>query len=160
MKSSSSSALSADFSSPMLAQALETGDPVAVALALRNDRVMVPMFSAESGDSADGIGGDRIGDDSDSKVRGGEVRGGEAQVRVFRRGDADKYMLLLFSSVDTYVAMLPAETDHQVVAYQAADLRSFLETNRGVVESVWFDVAGPHTMQASPDDILDALTLS
>lgn len=134
MDSSSSSAQSVEFSSPMLAQALETGDPVAVALALRNDRVIVPMLSD--------------GDD------------GEAQVRVFRRGDADKYMLLLFSSVDTYVAMLPEETDHQVVAYVADDLRIFLETNRGVLESVWFDVAGPHTMQASPDDIMDALTLS
>ena len=140
MDSSSSEAQSAEFSSPMLAQALETGDPMAVALALRNDRVIVPMLS--DGDDRDG------GDDS------------EAQVRVFRRGDADKYMLLLFSSVDTYVAMLPEETDHRVVAYQAADLRGFLETNRGVLESVWFDVAGPHTMQASPDDILDALTLS
>ncbi|GAA1219942.1 hypothetical protein GCM10009655_19380 [Rhodoglobus aureus] len=117
----------------MLAEALETGDPVLVALALRNDRVIVPMLS-------EGV------DD-------------EAQVRVFRRGDADKYMLLLFSSVDTYVAMLPEETDHQVVAYRAEDLLGFLETNRGVLESVWFDVAGPHSMQASPDDIVDALTL-
>ncbi|QYH35248.1 SseB family protein [Salinibacterium sp. M195] len=134
MESSSSSAQSAEFSSPMLAQALETGDPVAVALALRNDRVVVPMLSD--------------GDD------------GEAQVRVFRRGEADKYMLLLFSSVETYVAMLPEEDDHQVVTYQAAELQGFLETNRGVIESIWFDVAGPHTMQASPDDILEALTLS
>lgn len=118
----------------MLAQALESGDPVAVALALRNDRVIVPMLSEGSDDAA--------------------------QVRVFRRGEADKYMLLLFSSVETYVAMLPEESDHQVVAYRAGDLIDFLEANRGVLESVWFDVAGPHTMQASPDDILDALTLS
>jgi hypothetical protein len=134
MDSSSSSAQSVEFSSPVLAQALETGDPVAVALAIRNDRVIVPML--------------------------GDGDGGEPQVRVFRRGEADKYMLLLFSSVDTYVAMLPEETDHQVVAYGPDDLRGFLETNRGVLESVWFDVAGPHTMQASPDDILDALKLS
>jgi len=131
---SSSSAQSVEFSSPVLAQALETGDPVAVALAIRNDRVIVPMLSDDGG--------------------------GEPQVRVFRRGEADKYMLLLFSSVDTYVAMLPEETDHQVGAYGPDDLRGFLETNRGVLESVWFDVAGPHTMQASPDDILDALKLS
>ena len=145
MESSSSAAQSADFSSPMLAQALETGDPVAVALALRNDRVIVPMLSGDAADVAEGSN---------------DGGGSEAQVRVFRRGEADKYMLLLFSSVDTYVAVLPDETDHQVVAYQADDLRGFLETNRGVLESVWFDVAGPHTMQASPDDILDALTLS
>lgn len=134
MDSSSSAAQSAEFSSPMLAQALEAGDAVAVALAIRNDRVIVPMLSD--------------GDD------------GAAQVRVFRRGDADKYMLLLFSSVEAYVSMLPEESDHQVVSYEAGDLQGFLETNRGVLESVWFDVAGPHAMQASPDDILDALTLS
>lgn len=141
MDSSSSSAQSAEFSSPLLAQALEAGDPVAVALALRNDRVMVPLLTDADNDDA-------------------APNKNEAQVRVFRRGEADKYMLLLFSSVDAYVAMLPEETDHQVVAYRAEDLRAFLETNRGVLESVWFDVAGPHTMQASPDDILDALTLS
>ena len=147
MDSSSSAAQSAEFSSPMLAQALETGDPVAVALALRNDRVIVPMLSGD---------GDGDGDSASDSASSG----GEAQVRVFRRGDADKYMLLLFSSVETYVAMVPEETDHQVVAYRADDLRGFLEANRGVLESVWFDVAGPNTMQASPDDILDALTLS
>ncbi|MEL0625889.1 SseB family protein [Salinibacterium amurskyense] len=141
MASSTSAAQSAEFSSPMLAQALEAGDPMSVALALRNDRVMVPMLvDVSSGEDA--------------------AEGAEPQVRVFRRGEADKYMLLLFSSVDTYVAMLPEETDHQVVAYRADDLRAFLETNKGVLESVWFDVAGPHTMQASPDDIVDALTLS
>lgn len=141
MPSSTSAAQSADFSSAMLAQALEAGDPMSVALALRNDRVMVPMLV----------------DVSDAAKA---APGAEPQVRVFRRGEADKYMLLLFSSVDTYVAMLPEETDHQVVAYRADDLRAFLETNKGVLESVWFDVAGPHAMQASPDDILDALTLS
>ncbi|MBH0130040.1 SseB family protein [Salinibacterium sp. NK8237] len=146
MDSSSSSAQSADFSSPLLAQALEAGDPVAVALALRNDRVMVPLLTDTASDGA-------ASDGSASNEN-------EAQVRVFRRGEADKYMLLLFSSVEAYVAMLPEETDHQVVAYRADDLRTFLETNRGVLESVWFDVAGPHAMQAEPDDILDALTLS
>ncbi|QAV70335.1 dehydrogenase [Salinibacterium sp. UTAS2018] len=141
MSSSTSAAQSAEFSSPMLAQALEAGDPTSVALALRNDRVMVPMLvEIGNGDSA--------------------ADAAEPQVRVFRRGDADKYMLLLFSSVDTYVAMLPEESDHQVVAYRAEDLQAFLETNKGVLESVWFDVAGPHAMQASADDILDALTLS
>ncbi|MBH0098133.1 SseB family protein [Salinibacterium sp. NSLL150] len=144
MASSTSAAQSAEFSSPLLAQALEAGDPVAVALALRNDRVMVPLLTDAT-------------DATDDAAASSE---NEAQVRVFRRGEADKYMLLLFSSVEAYVAMLPEETDHQVVAYRADDLRAFLETNRGVLESVWFDVAGPHTMQASPDDILDALTLS
>jgi hypothetical protein len=153
MESSSSSAQSAEFSSPMLAQALETGDPVAVALALRNDIVIVPLLSGSTDDS------DSDSDGAEESADGVRSTGGP-HVRVFRRGDADKYMLLLFSSVATYAAMLPEETDHQVVAYRADDLRAFLETNRGVLESVWFDVAGPHVMQASPDDIVQALTLS
>lgn len=135
----------------MLAQALETGDPVAVALALRNDIVIVPLLSGST-NASDG--------DDPEEGADGDRSTGEPHVRVFRRGDADKYMLLLFSSVDTYAAMLPEETGHQVVAYRADDLRAFLETNRGVLESVWFDVAGPHVMQASPDDIVQALTLS
>ena len=121
-----------DFRSEPLEQALKAQDAAAVAFALRNDKVVVPLLPVE----------------------------GPAQVRVFRRDDADKYMLLLFSSAATYVKMLPNETDHRVLAYDRALLREFLETNIGVLEAVWFDVAGPHAMQAAPADVLEALTLS
>lgn len=120
------------FRSEALAAALEAQDAVAVAFALRNDRVAVPLLG---------------GDD-------------EPQVRVFRRGDADQYMLLLFSSLEAYQTMLPDEGDLQVAAYDADALKSFLAQNIGVLEAVWFDVAGPHAMQASPHDVLDALELS
>lgn len=115
--------------SDTLAVALAAQDTAAVAFALRNDRVMVPMLPVD----------------------------GPPQVRVFRRGDADKYMLLLFSSLETYVRMTPNEADHRVLPYDAAMLREFLEQNLGVLEVVWFDVAGPHAMQAVPHDVLDAL---
>lgn len=118
------------FRSEALESALEAQDAVAVAFALRNDRVAVPL----------------LGDD--------------AQVRVFRRGDADSYMLLLFSSLDSYQLMLPEESDLQVAAYDGAALKDFLAQNIGVLEAVWFDVAGPHAMQATPQDVLDALQLS
>jgi hypothetical protein len=118
-------------SSPRLAAALEAQDAVAVALALRNDRVIVPMLPVD----------------------------GPPQVRVFRRGEADRYMLLLFSSLDSYVRMVPGEDDHRALPYEAAALRDFLHSNIGVLESVWFDVAGPHAMQATPQDVLDALNL-
>jgi len=114
-----------------LAAALESQDAVAVALALRNGTATVPLLPVD----------------------------GPPQVRVFRRGDADRYMLLLFSSPDTYVRMLPQEDDHRTVEYDAAALRSFLADNIGVLEAVWFDVAGPHAMQAEPQSVLDALTL-
>lgn len=114
-----------------LAAALEAQDAVAVALALRNGTVTVPMLPVD----------------------------GPPQVRVFRRGDADRYMLLLFSSPETYAGMVPHETDLRTLDYDAAALREFLEQNIGVLEAVWFDVAGPHAMQAIPQDVLEALEL-
>ena len=114
-----------------LAEALEAQDAVAVALALRNGTVTVPLLPVD----------------------------GPPQVRVFRRGDADKYMLLLFSSPETYVQMVPEEPDHPVAEYDKELLKDFLATNLGVLEAVWFDVAGPNAMQATPQDVLDALDL-
>ena len=117
--------------SEQLAAALEAQDVAAVAFALRNDHVVVPMLPVD----------------------------GPPQVRVFRRGDADRYMLLLFSSPDAYKQMVPEEDEHRMLGYDAAALREFLTENIGVLESVWFDVAGPHAMQAAPQDVLDALEL-
>lgn len=121
----------ATFQSEPLASALAAQDVAAVAFALRNDRVAVPLLPGD----------------------------GPPQVRVFRRGDADRYMLLLFSSLDAYQRMLPEESDLTVAAYDAETLRDFLAQNIGVLEAVWFDVAGPHAMQAQPQDVLDALDL-
>lgn len=112
-----------------LAQALEAQDTAAVAFALRNGTVAVPLLPVD----------------------------GPPQVRVFRRGDADKYMLLLFSSPETYELMTPEEDEHPVADYDRAALTDFLQQNIGVLEAVWFDVAGPHAMQAAPQDVLDAL---
>jgi hypothetical protein len=120
-----------EFRSDSLAEALEKQDTVAVALALRNDGVIVPLLDVE----------------------------GPAQVRVFRRGDSDKYMLLLFSSAATYVQMVPEESDHRVLKYDGGTLLEFLQQNSGVLEAVWFDVAGPHAMQALPEDVIAALAL-
>ena len=120
-----------EFRSPTLENALEKQDSVAVALALRNAGVVVPLLDVE----------------------------GPAQVRVFRRGEADKYMLLLFSSAANYVRMVPEEEDHRVLMYDAPTLLEFLQQNEGVLEAVWFDVAGPHAMQAAPSDVISALSL-
>lgn len=114
-----------------LGAALERQDAAAVAFALRNDHVIVPLLPVE----------------------------GPPQVRVFRRGEADKYMLLLFSAPENYASMTPQEPEHRVLAYDGETLRDFLEQNIGVLEAVWFDVAGPHAMQAEPRDVLDALRL-
>ena len=124
-------AANAEFRPPTLAEALEARDAAAVAFALRNGTVTVPLLPSD----------------------------GDPQVRVFRRGDADRYMLLLFSAPSSYAAMVPEESDPASAEYDAAQLRDFLAQNIGVLESVWFDVAGPHAMQAEPHDILDALEL-
>ena len=117
--------------SESLAAALQAQDAVAVAYALRNDHVIMPILPVD----------------------------GPPQVRVFRRGDADRYMLLLFSSPATYAAMAPEEDDQRMLAYDRAALKDFLAQNIGVLEAVWFDVAGPHAMQATPRDVLDALEI-
>lgn len=116
---------------PSLAEALATKQAINVALALRNGTVFVPLLPLE----------------------------GEHQVRVFRRSDSDSYMLLLFSSPDQYAAMVPHESDLRTAEYDAATLRDFLAQNVGVLESVWFDVAGPNAMQAEPQEVLSALDL-
>jgi hypothetical protein len=117
-----------------LARALAAQDSVAVALALRNDGVLVPMIPSPGGD----------------------------QVRVFRPEDADKYMLLLFTSDETYAAMMVEQQDAEERVsqiYQAAELLDFVKQNEGVLEVIWFDIAGPAAMQASPADIIGALEL-
>lgn len=116
----------------MLADALAKQDMAGVALALRNDRVVVPLLPDVPG---------------------------APQVRVFRRGESDRYMLLLFSAPERYVEMVPSETGHRVLGYEAATLAEFIEQNLGVLEAVWFDVAGPHPMQAEPAEVLRALRL-
>ena len=120
-----------NYSAPMLAAALAKQDTAEVALALRNGKVVVPLLDAAGPD----------------------------QVRVFRRDDADKYMLLLFSSAENYVKMVPTETNQRVVMYDGESLLDFLEQNQGVIEAVIFDLAGPSAMQAEPTEIIRALKL-
>src|SRR5215218_3280116 len=99
-----------NYSAPLLAAALAKQDTAEVALALRNGKVAVPLL---------------------------DVRGPD-QVRVFRRDDADRYMLLLFSSAENYVKMVPTETNQRVVMYDGPTLLDFLEQNQGVIEAVIF----------------------
>ncbi len=101
-----------------------------MAYALRNDVVIVPQLV---------------------------VNGNAEQVRVFGREGSDKRMLLLFSSAENYVRMVPNEPDPQVMVGDAQWLREFLTVHSQVLEMVFFDIAGPHVMQAAPADLLAAL---
>jgi hypothetical protein len=119
------------FESTQLAEALEKQDVAAVAFALRNDIVIVPRL-----------------------VNG---KKNDEQVRVFGREGTDKRILLLFSSATAYSAMVPDEKVRQVMVYDAARLTTFLEAHLHTLEGVFFDIAGPHTMQATAEDLLAAL---
>ncbi|WP_165063329.1 dehydrogenase [Marisediminicola senii] len=114
-----------------LSIALQTSDSAAVAFALRQEPVTVPLVS---------------NDDADL-------------VRVFRAPGADTNALLLFSSHQTYVWMLPDETDHRSTDFTPEQLTDYLRTHLDELDVVWFDVAGPFPMQADPVDLLRALTL-
>ncbi|MGY4858275.1 SseB family protein [Cryobacterium sp. AP23] len=119
-----------DTRSEALATALANQDVAAVAYALRNDVVIVPQLV---------------------------VKGSAEQVRVFGREGTDKRMLLLFSSGENYARMIPDEVNPQVMVGDAQWLREFLIVHKNTLEMVFFDIAGPHVMQAAPDDLLKAL---
>ncbi len=120
-----------EFRSPQLEDALAAQDVAAVAFALRHDVVVVPRLVSGRKD--------------------------DEQVRVFGRENTDKRILLLFSSADAYAAMVPNEKTRLVMLYDAAKLREFIEAHLDVIEQVFFDIAGPHTMAANPEDLLKAL---
>ncbi|BDZ48836.1 hypothetical protein GCM10025867_10770 [Frondihabitans sucicola] len=119
------------FRSEQLEQALAAQDVAAVAFALRNDVVVVPRLVLPNRR--------------------------DEQVRVFGRENTDKRILLLFSSADAYKAMVPGEKVTLVMLYDAPKLRDFIEAHLDVLEQVFFDIAGPHTMAANPEDLLKAL---
>jgi hypothetical protein len=114
-----------------LADALEAKDNLAIALALRSEGAIVPVLETD----------------------GGSV------VRVFRVGESDKYMFLMFSSTETLAAMVPEEDDPQSEVYTAKQLLDFLTANQGVLDVVWIDVASPNATQAGPADIIAALEI-
>ena len=152
--------------SEALELALASQDVAAVAFALRHDVVVVPKLVAPAG-AAGGAAG-ASGADGGSTAAGAEggadesaddgpVFGAAEQVRVFGRENTDKRILLLFSSADAYAAMVPDDPHREVMLYDADALRAFLDVHLDVLEQVFFDIAGPHTMAATPEDLLKAL---
>jgi hypothetical protein len=118
--------------SEALELALASQDVAAVAFALRHDVVVVPKLVVPPAGAAE-------------------------QVRVFGRENTDKRILLLFSSAEAYAAMVPDDPDLEVMLYDSDALRAFMEVHLDVLEQVFFDIAGPHTMAAAPEDLLKAL---
>lgn len=120
-----------EFRNTQLADALQTQDMAALAFALRHGPTVVPLIRP----------GQR-----DDPLDGGEVW----TYRDPRTGDI---ALLLFSDAVHKPATLPP-----AVALQSPGwLRAFLSTHADEITTVFFDIAGPHPMQASPADLIAAL---
>lgn len=120
-----------DFRSEVLAQALEKQDVAAVALALRNGNTIVPLIKTGARD-----------DPLDS-----------GEVWTFRDPNTGEVALLLFSDAKNKPDNLPPG----IGIYSPIWLKSFLTTHRDTITTVFLDIAGPHPMQAAPDELLKAL---
>jgi hypothetical protein len=120
-----------EFRSEALAQALEKQDVAAVALALRHGNTVVPLLRAGA---------------RDNPLDGGEVW-------TFRDPNTGDVALLLFSDAKNKPANLPSG----VGIYSPEWLRQFLAQHRETITTVFLDIAGPHPMQATPDELLKAL---
>lgn len=122
-----------EFLSEALAQALEKQDMAAVALALRNGNTVVPLIRPGA---------------RDNPLDDGEVW-------TYRDPSTGDVALLLFSDAKNKPANLPPG----VGIYSPEWLRTFLTRNADVLTTVFLDIAGPHPMQAAPDELLRALEL-
>lgn len=120
-----------EFRNTALSDALQTQDMAAVAFALRHGPTVVPLL--------------RVGD-RDNPVDRGEVW-------TYRDPESGQVALLLFSDAANKPETLPPG-----VALESPEwLRLFLTAHEQEITTVFFDIAGPHPMQASPSDILAAL---
>ena len=120
-----------EFRSEALAQALAKQDMAAVALALRNGNTVVPLLKPAGRDNPKNPG----------------------EVWTYRDPNTGEVALLLFSDAKHKPANLPP-----AVALQRPEwLKAFLTRYRDTITTVFFDIAGPHPMQASPVELLKAL---
>ena len=105
----------------------------AVALALRNGTTIVPLIKPGA---------------RDNPLDGGEVW-------TYRDAATGQVALLLFSDARNKPANLPPG----VGEFSPIWLHDFLETHADKLHTVFFDIAGPHPMQAPAAEVLKALEL-
>ncbi len=120
-----------EFRSTPLADALQTQDMAALAFALRHGPTVVPLMRP----------GQR-----DNPLDSGEVW-------TYRDATSGDIALLLFSDAAHKPESLPPAVALQPPAW----LRAFLGTHGDRISTVFFDIAGPHPMQATPADLIAAL---
>lgn len=120
-----------EFRNPQLADALQTQDMAALAFALRHGPTVVPLM--------------RAGQRDDPRDAG--------EVWTYRNAETSEVALLLFSDAAHKPAALPPAVGLQSPAW----LRAFLGAHADEITTVFFDIAGPHPMQAAPADVIAAL---
>lgn len=120
-----------EFRNTQLADALQTQDMAAVAFALRHGPTVVPLMKPGRRDNPLDVG----------------------EVWTFRDPNTGQVALLLFSDAANKPATLPPA----VALMPPASLKTFLQAHLDEITTVFFDLAGPHPMQASPADVLAAL---
>lgn len=121
-----------ELSSPVLADALQQQDMAAVAFALRHHPVIVPLASPIDPDQA-----------------------ATPDVWMYRQPETARLALLLFSAAGNMPAALPPHA----APLDGAWLSAFLRTFGDDIETVFFDIAGPHAMQATPAELARVLEL-
>jgi hypothetical protein len=117
-----------EFRNTALSDALQTHDLAAVAFALRHGPTVVPLLPT-----------------------GSEADAGD--VWTYRDPHTGEVALLLFSDV----AHKPASLPPGVALNTPGWLRAFLGLHEDEIATVYFDIAGPHPLQATPTDLIAAL---
>ena len=120
-----------EFSNTALTDALQTQDMAAIAFALRHGPTVVPLMRAGT---------------RDNPLDQGEVW-------TYRDPENGQIALLLFSNAAHKPESLPPAVGLQSPEW----LKTFLTAHRDRITTVFFDIAGPHPLQATPADILAAL---
>ena len=120
-----------EFRNTQLSDALQTQDMAAVAFALRHGPTVVPLMHPRQRDNPLDVG----------------------EVWTYRDPRTGDIALLLFSDAAHKPETLPPGVALQSPAW----LRSFLGTHEEEITTVFFDIAGPHPLQASPADLIAAL---
>ena len=115
----------------LLGDALQTGDMAAVAFALRHGPTVVPILDAGQRDDPSGT----------------------RDVWTYRDPRTGDIALLLFSDATHKPGTLPPGVD----LLSPAGLREFLGAHEDEIKTVFFDIAGPNAMQATPTDLIAAL---
>ncbi len=120
-----------EFRNTQLGDALQTQDMAAVAFALRHGPTVVPLLKPGQRDNPLDVG----------------------EVWTYRDPENGQVALLLFSDA----AHKPEALPPAVALQSPSALRAFLGVHGDAITTVFFDIAGPHPMQAAPADIIAAL---